>query len=461
MFWYMDISDIKWKFSDKLSTTQLPEEMRDFFLSLLTSFLEGQTGQLEWHHIQPLLKEDLLAVDNLDNSYEAFGYEALSQVAIVKLNGGLGTTMGCQGAKSAIPIHVNQTFLDVLHNQVQHLRDQYNVPIPLILLNSPYTIKDSARILSKDQAYINVVQHMFARIDATSMYPFSCADNPSQEWYPPGHGDCLHALYWSGTLQRLKASGIRYLFVSNADNLGPLIHPKILGYMVKKNLEMLIETTPKTLADVKGGALIRYDGRLRLLERAQVGDAYMACFEDMSLFPVFNTNNIWLTCDAIESFVSQKKKLDLIVNPKDIDSKRVYQLETALGSAISQFDRTASIVVNRERFLPVKKTSDLLVIKSDLIQKKQNLSTLHFESDLHLNNYPLIQLGSCFDTIQGFNERFAHIPSLKQLKSLSIEGDVVFGPDVILKGSVSIKVAPGKQITLSHCTLENVEKVFA
>ena len=44
------------------------------------------------------------------------------------------------------------------------------------------------------------------------------------------------------------------------------------------------------------------------------------------------------------------------VNPRDGSSAPVFQLETAMGSAIECFDGAAAVVVPRTRFAPVKTT---------------------------------------------------------------------------------------------------------
>lgn len=68
--------------------------------------------------------------------------------------------------------------------------------------------------------------------------------------------------------------GKEYMFVSNSDNLGAGVDLNILNFLLspgeKKSPEFLMEVTDKTRADVKGGTLINYDGKLRLLEIAQV-----------------------------------------------------------------------------------------------------------------------------------------------------------------------------------------------
>jgi UTP--glucose-1-phosphate uridylyltransferase len=105
----------------------------------------------------------------------------------------------------------------------------------------------------------------------------SAAHNSSdndEAWYPPGHGDLYDSLNNSGLLDMFIKDGKEYMFVSNSDNLGAGVDLNILNFLMspgeKKSPEFLMEVTDKTRADVKGGTLINYDGKLRLLEIAQV-----------------------------------------------------------------------------------------------------------------------------------------------------------------------------------------------
>ena len=43
----------------------------------------------------------------------------LNKLAVLKLNGGLGTTMGCVGPKSVIEVREGMTFLDLSVRQIE------------------------------------------------------------------------------------------------------------------------------------------------------------------------------------------------------------------------------------------------------------------------------------------------------------------------------------------------------
>ena len=65
------------------------------------------------------------------------------------------------------------------------------------------------------------------------------------------------------------------------------------GELMNKCSLSTFQVTNKTRADVKGGTLIEYEGKLRLLEVAQVPKSHLEEFKSIKKFSVFNTNNIW------------------------------------------------------------------------------------------------------------------------------------------------------------------------
>src|SRR5262249_49097047 len=149
-------------------------------------------------------------------SLEAFrdaGRAALPHTVVIKLNGGLGTTMGMTRAKSLLPVRHGLTFLDVIARQVLHLRRAYGATVPLVLMNSFRTRDASLRALA---AYadlpvpgvpLDFVQHKVPRIWKAERTPVSWPANPEHEWCPPGHGDIYAALLTSGTLPALLERG--------------------------------------------------------------------------------------------------------------------------------------------------------------------------------------------------------------------------------------------------------------
>lgn len=125
-------------------------------------------------------------------------------------------------------------------------------------------------------------------------------------WYPPGHGDFYESFQNSGLLKEFLKQGREYCFLSNIDNLGATVDLKILNKLLNEktstgdSIEFVMEVTDKTRADVKGGTLIQYENKLRLLEIAQVPNEHLDDFKSVKTFKFFNTNNIWAKLDGMK-----------------------------------------------------------------------------------------------------------------------------------------------------------------
>ncbi|KAF5405527.1 UTP--glucose-1-phosphate uridylyltransferase [Paragonimus heterotremus] len=216
-----------------------------------------------------------------------------------------------------------------------------------------------------------------------------------------------------------------------------------------------MEVTPKTPADIKGGTLTRCGDKLRLLELAQVPEKYIDDFTSVRKFKYFNTNNLWINLSTMARLLEEDRiSMELIVNPKTLKPTPVIQLEEAAGAAIHNFDNPRGLTVPRHRFLPVKFTSDLMLVMSNLyvLEKgrivpspKRNFPTL-----------PLVKLGKHFGHIKNFKERLRTIPDMLELDHLTVSGDVHFGKDVKLKGTVIIIARENEQIDIPPgAVLEN------
>ena len=219
------------------------------------------------------------------------------------------------------------------------------------------------------------VQHKEPKLLVDGLAPAEWPPDPSLEWCPPGHGDIYPALLTSGMLAALLERGYRYAFVSNSDNLGATLDPRILAWFAAEGLPYAAEVTDRTPADKKGGhiATLKETGGLILRETAQTPDEDMDAFTDVDRHPFFHVNNLWVDLRALDALLRERDGvlgLPMIVNEKTVDpsdssSPAVYQLETAMGAAIGVFEGARAIRVPRSRFVPVKKTSDLLVLRSD------------------------------------------------------------------------------------------------
>ncbi|KAG1826476.1 UTP-glucose-1-phosphate uridylyltransferase [Suillus variegatus] len=414
--------------------------------------------QLDWDRIKSPNDRQVIPYGHLP---QITGPEGLSKLAVLKVNGGLGTSMGISGAKSALEVKDRLTFLDLIVQQVEHLNTTHKVDVPLILMTSFNTHDDTLRIIKKYVSQrISITtfnQSRYPRIWKETLQPCpKYASDDKKHWYPPGHGDLYESLVHTGVLDRLLAEGKEYLFVSNSDNLGAVVDQRILQHMIDSDAEFLMEVTDKTKADVKGGTLIEYDSSIRLLEIAQVPADHVDDFKSVRKFKIFNTNNLWINLRALKRIMDGGgMDLDIIVNPKMTDNgQAVIQLETAAGAAIKHFNNAHGINVPRSRFLPVKSCSDLLLIKSD-IYSLQN-GRLHMSESRMFGSVPVIKLGDHFKKITDFQPRFKKIPNIIDLDHLTVTGDVHFGRGVTLRGTVIVVANEGQRIDIPDgCVLEN------
>ncbi|XDD52449.1 UTP--glucose-1-phosphate uridylyltransferase [Leptospira sp. WS92.C1] len=447
------MDSIKVKSEELIRKKMISEGMSDAFimdfLKKVDQVRNGETGMVRWEEVGDLNpSQDEISLEQIESETSP-NPEILKNLVVIKLNGGLGTSMGLSGPKSLIPLKNGMSFLEIFAKQSSILQKKYNVSVPLILMDSFNTQKESQtelkRIGFSQKFETSFLQHKVPRLLKDQLTPISCK-TPDDEWCPPGHGDIWISLLETGLLDNLISNGYKVAFVSNGDNLGATVHPGILQYMMKENLEFCMEMTPKTLADKKGGAIYRriVQGKpenYQLLETAQVPPNHMSEFEGLGKFRTFSTNNLWIHLEALrEKLLQGNFTLSLIVNPKNIDGKDILQLETAMGSAIRNFSRVKGIIIPRDRFAPVKKCEDYLVRRSDAYQLLENYSiTMSEERKKSGLGEVLLSLDEkYYKKVQDFNRLFPEIPSLVRCTSLVVKGEVLFDRKIDIIGEVVI-----------------------
>ncbi len=444
-------------FETRMRKEGLPDLAVRTFQHYYAQLVAGEAGTIPEREIEPV--ERVPCLEGLSGGGER-GRQELARTVLVKLNGGLGTSMGMTRAKSLLPVKGELSFLDVIARQVLALRREAGAAVPLLLMNSFRTREDSLAVLARypelagDPAGdlpADFLQHKVPRIRADDLRPAEWPARPEYEWCPPGHGDLYTALLTSGILEALRAGGRRWAFVSNADNLGAVLDPEILGWFAASGAPFAMEVCRRTAAHRKGGHLARLrDGRLVLREVAQCPEEELELFQDVERHGYFNTNNLWLDLEALAAGLEERGGilgLPLIVNRKSIDpedpgSFQVVQLETAMGAAISVFSGAEALEVPRSRFAPVKTTADLLAVRSDafVLDAAERVVPAPERGDAPL----LVELDKRhYRTVADLDERFPEgPPSLVACTRLAVEGDVRFGRDVVCRGEVEL-AAPG------------------
>jgi len=452
-------------FEEKMHAAGISQTFIDNYRFYYKQLADGATGYIDRTEAQPV--DDLPVYAALDAAHTAAGEVALHRTLVIKLNGGLGTSMGMDGPKSLLPVKNDLTFLDIIVEQLLHLRAATGARVPLVLMNSFATHSQTLAALGNYPALaqdvpLDFMQHMEPKIWKDSLLPATWPDDPEKEWCPPGHGDIYTALVDSGMLRALLDADYEYAFVSNSDNLGAVLDLAILGYFAGEQLPFLMEVAQRTPADRKGGHLARSsDGRLILRESAQCPPDEENEFQDIERFRYFNTNNLWINLRALAATLDRQQGvlgLPLIRNEKPIDpaiptTPRAYQLETAMGSAIGIFDGAQALCVPRSRFVPVKKNSDLLVLMSDAYVLNDDF-TLTLANECS-DTPPVVTLDDRYYLLHSaMRARFpAGAPSLRRCCSLTVRGDVTFGRNVTVHGKVSVAAPDGESLSIADETL--------
>lgn len=435
------------------------------------ALLRNESGMIPEDSIAPC--ESVPKLADVSSDGESFDPELLARTVVIKLNGGLGTSMGLQKAKSLLPVKGSTTFLDIIANQILHLREETGAEVRFLLMDSFSTSEDT---LEHMEAYeeqglsgaenIELMQNQVPKIDAETLLPVEWEPNPSLEWCPPGHGDLYAALAGSGWLDRLLADGVKYAFVSNADNLGAVLHAGLLRYFAGSDLPFLMEATRRTEADKKGGhlAVRKADGQMLLREVAQCADEDLEQFQNIDRHQYFNTNSLWIRLDVLKELLDKENgvlplpmiKNTKTVDPRDKSSTRVFQLEIAMGAAIESFPGSGAVCVPRSRFAPVKTTSDLFALRSDAYeQTPDGRIALVAERG---GDPPVIDLSDEYkmvDSLEGLG-----MPSLIEAHKLTVRGPVRFADGVKIVGDVSFTNDTGETQWVAGGKYEDEEIVL-
>jgi UTP--glucose-1-phosphate uridylyltransferase len=408
----------------------------------------GETGLIPEAEIEPVT--DPAELDALPSDPEAES-EALRHAIVLRLNGGLGTSMGLTGAKSLLEAKDGLSFLDIIARQVLALRERHGARLPLLLMNSFSTREDSLQALAAHPELdvglpLDFLQSKEPKLRADDLTPVRWPADPTLEWCPPGHGDLYTALVTSGVLAELLERGYEYAFVANSDNLGAVLEPRILAWLRAERIPFVMEVTDRTEMDRKGGHIARRPGGGYLLrETAQTPDEDLAALQDIGRHRYVNTNNLWLSLRALDDAMREREGvlgLPLIRNRKTVDpadgsSPEVFQIETAMGAAVEVFEGARALRVPRARFAPVKTTDDLLALRSDAY-------VLTGEARVELadgrREAPFVALDPAhFKLLRDFEARFPDgPPSLVACDRFEVDGDVRFGADVVARGAVKL-----------------------
>jgi len=427
------------------------------FKNCYEALCSGASGMIAESDIEPA--SGLPSLANDISGKIAVNSDLLKETVVLKLNGGLGTSMGLDKAKSLLQVKGQDTFLDLTAKQCMSMRQAFQSDVKFMLMNSFSTSADTLKFFEKYPAILadptmELMQNKVPKVDAATMAPAAWPLKPGVEWCPPGHGDLYAALAGSGRLDELLAKGMKYMFVSNSDNLGATLDMDLLTYFATTDKPFMMECCERTENDKKGGhlAVRRADGQLILRESAQCADEDEPMFQDITRHQYFNTNNLWIRLDKLKEAIDAAGGLIPLpmiknaktVDPQDGNSTPVFQLETAMGAAIECFAGAGAVVVPRNRFAPVKKCNDLLMLRSDAyVVTEDHRPVLAPERN---GVAPVIDLDSKkFKLVQQLEEAtMMGVPSLIKCDRLKVKGTVYFNSRVAFEGNVSIENNSGE-----------------
>ncbi len=439
----------------KMSDAGIDPVAIDTFAHYYRLLEHGETGLIRESTIDPLDMESLADVEIDDDAASA----ALRKTAVIKLNGGLGTSMGMDRAKSLLCVRKGWSFLDVIARQVLHLRRTHDATLPLVFMNSFRTSTDTMDALARyadlpvEGLPLEFLQNREPKLLADDLSPVSFPKNPDLEWCPPGHGDLYTALRGSGLLKTLLDQGYERAFVSNSDNLGAVPDATLAGWFAASGAPFAIEAVRRTASDRKGGHFARRksDGRIVLRETAQTSPEDQKALADLDRHRFCSTNNLWFDLRAMSEALDARHGilgLPLIRNVKNVDpadptTAEVIQIETAMGAAIEVFEGARTIEVGRDRFVPVKTTNDLLVLRSDVYDVGSD-----FVLDPVADPLPFVELDSAYyKLVPEFERRFPEgAPSLREATSFTVTGDWTFGRKVKVVGEVALETAAADRV---------------
>jgi UTP--glucose-1-phosphate uridylyltransferase len=443
------------KAREKMVDAGVDEVAIETFAHYFRLLEHGETGMIPESSIEPVDMESLRDVEVSDEDAAA----AVRTTAVIKLNGGLGTSMGMDRAKSLLCVRRGLSFLDIIARQVLHLRKEYDAPLPLLFMNSFRTSADTMAALARYEDLpveglpLEFLQNKEPKLLAKDLSPVSWPKDPDLEWCPPGHGDLYTALRGTGLLERLLDAGYERVFVSNSDNLGAVPDARVAGWFATSGAPFAIEAVRRTPHDRKGGhfARRRSDGRIVLRETAQTLPQDQEALADLERHRFCSTNNLWFDLRSMQEALDVRDGilgLPLIRNEKTVDpgdpsSPKVIQVETAMGAAVEVFPNSRLIEVGRDRFVPVKTTNDLLVLRSDVYDIGKD-----FVLDQVAVEVPFVDLdGEVYKVVAEFDKRFPEgAPSMKKATSLTVDGDFTFGAHVQVVGDVELTTSAAERI---------------
>lgn len=429
-------------FRKKMLEQNYDERIITLFLKYYEKLKNGSRGIIYEKDISPVEYGSVEKISQIKSGGNKLLKDA--KTAVIKLNGGLGTSMGMDFPKSFVEVREKKRFIDIAAEQ--HKNE------PLIFMNSLQTKAMTDEFIAQNPQFSlnSFIQHSFPKVLKDTLEPAELPNSSllssgsSMLFNPAGHGDVYMSLWISGILDELLAQDFRFAFISNIDNTGAVFDVSIADFMAKNNIPFLMEVCRRGEMDKKGGHIAKTkDGHFILREKAQASADEIAEFENIDKYSYFNTNSIWVDLRKLNDILQKNGVIELpfianekTLNPNDKSTPKVYQIEQAMGAAISLFDGARLLEVEKERFFPVKTTNDLFLLRSNryFLENSQIKSFDQNKSECNIVLNPKF-----YGNLADFEKRVKNgVPKLQKCRKLVVNTDTEFNSEMEFEGECEI-----------------------
>jgi UTP--glucose-1-phosphate uridylyltransferase len=291
-------------------------------------------------------------------AYEA-GIAAIrgGSVAVAVLNGGMATRFGGR-PKGLVEAINGRSFLDLKISDVRHAERVFGGELPLVVMNSFVTDRPTRRVVADIGGCVFLfAQPVFLRLNTDGS--FFRDERGRLSPYSRGHGDFVDAIRSTGVLRALHERGVRYLLLSNVDNVAARIDPVVLGVHVLRKAALTAELVHRARGDV-GGAAAWLDGRPQIVEALRLPPEF-----NQDALGYFATNTFIVNLEIFD----WSYPLTWLYVGKEVEGRNAVQLER-LVNELTAFVPTTFVEVPRTgpgcRFVPVKTPGDLVAARPTL-----------------------------------------------------------------------------------------------
>ncbi len=296
------------------------------------------------------------------------------KVAVLIVAGGQGSRLGFEGPKGTYALSPvrKKTLFQLFAEQVGALSIRYGTTIPLLIMTSNDNHSDTVAFFTKNR-YFGLppeTVHFFSQGVLPAVSPdgkLVLKDSAHLYASPNGHGGSLKAIYDSGVLAKLIASGCEELFYCQVDNpLVKIADPVFLGYHAMAKAKASTKVVRRRGIEEKVGVYLNLNGKDAVIEYSDIDASYMAALDEKGdiLYWAGNTAIHIFSLSFIEDlnrdgfalpYHCAKKSAYVVASDWEPSNIDIWKFETFVFDAIPLAGRACCMEVSRdEEFAPVK-----------------------------------------------------------------------------------------------------------